>query len=291
MADYGTVYKELLALQKEKKWQDSIGKADQCIALKAEAPQPHYMKGFALHNLNKSDEALKSIDKAIQLDPKYTNAHSYKGLIFKSQQKWAEAIESYDKAIENSPKDFILYFNKADCLVASKKDNEAAALYSKCTELNPDYPEAFLAEGKCLFRNKKWQPALKAFIRANELKAFTKNGELIKTLNSVHEHFESLQKHSTDKATVEKIEKKWEVAIEKSLGYIAEDKDAGKDAQTSCDEVNSEIEKAKAQHKEEKKAEDESKTPAGTSGTTAPENQKKELKPANGNQTSCCNVF
>jgi tetratricopeptide (TPR) repeat protein len=71
----------------------------EAIVLDETWPTAHFLKGFALIDLQRADDAKPHFDKAIQLSPSNPQFLAERGEWFKSRKEWANAYADFESAL------------------------------------------------------------------------------------------------------------------------------------------------------------------------------------------------
>ena len=121
---------------------DSGALALKALALDADDPWPHQLKGGILRAQGRNEEAVAENERALALDPSNVFAAGDLGFDYERLGEFDKSIEYFDKAIRASPHDPSLaywYASKAAATFALKKYDQAIELARRTIAINPNY--------------------------------------------------------------------------------------------------------------------------------------------------------
>ncbi|OBR92979.1 MULTISPECIES: tetratricopeptide repeat protein [Clostridium] len=130
-------YDEAQKLFSNKKYSDTIAKADEIINEDKEFYKAYNIKGIALCYSNNYEEGMKNIDKALEINSNFGYARFNKALAYELYGKYDDALNWYDKDLEIE-KYIWSYYGKAS-IYGRRGDVENTVKFLKiAVDMSPD---------------------------------------------------------------------------------------------------------------------------------------------------------
>jgi len=115
--------------------------------------EAHWMKGYALVELERFDEAKVALRRALELSPLFPSVWSELGALYQLDKNWPDALKAYQEAEEGAKMIYPAGPEQTDrltralrgqgyVLIETDKLDEAEARYRRVLELVPDEPGA-----------------------------------------------------------------------------------------------------------------------------------------------------
>ncbi|GHT04510.1 hypothetical protein AGMMS49525_10950 [Bacteroidia bacterium] len=140
-------FKQGIKLHGEKKYEKSIKKFDEGIALNKQQEVFWTYKGMALLNLGHYEEALTCFDEAIKLKPEIEPLWWLKGNILIELEHYTDALICFDKVLKLNPDFEPAWFFKGKALKELERNEEAIICFEESIRLNPENEYAWYEKG------------------------------------------------------------------------------------------------------------------------------------------------
>ncbi len=168
-----TIFLEGLILFKEKRYEESLNKAERSLALGLREPEVYKLiafNGVVLDRLKIVEPALKT---ALNLAPNDSTVHFHLGLLYFTTNRFAMAESQFQKVIELNPSYMKAYDMLGQAQEEVEKEDAALGTYRKAIELTEQQSlrdeSAYLHLAKLLWVKNQYQESLAPAQKAVEI--------------------------------------------------------------------------------------------------------------------------
>lgn len=105
-------------------------------------PGAHINLGAVYNRLGQYDEAIKSLRRGIQIDPQRAEGYYNLGLVYRNRGEPSLAIQAYLEATRLNPRMVDAHFNLANLYLELQRYPQAASRYKQVLQLRPNWDKA-----------------------------------------------------------------------------------------------------------------------------------------------------
>jgi tetratricopeptide (TPR) repeat protein len=142
---------------------------DKAVAVVADEPRIHALRGVLLDDFELYGEALQAYDRALEGNPEDADTHNNRGVLLEAIGREEEAAQAFARALEIDPKHASAIINTATNLVKLDRDAEAIALIEQTLGNIEDTPALKAVLARALWKTGKLAEARAHFERVVEL--------------------------------------------------------------------------------------------------------------------------
>jgi tetratricopeptide (TPR) repeat protein len=117
------------------------------VAVPAQTPRQHYLRGEALAALNRDAEAADEARAALTADPSQAAAHGLLARLYQRSGQDDAALAEYENELKAQPDNADALYQSGVLLAAHGRTDDAAARWVRITQIQPDYADAHFALG------------------------------------------------------------------------------------------------------------------------------------------------
>lgn len=164
-------YREAMAAQKAKRYDDAVKYYDEAINLEKTQYKYYFGKGYCLTKLKepKYQEAIQAFTEALKVNPGLSSAYVYIAQIYVKQKEIDKALENYNLAYEKEQdlsKKIVYKITAIKLLSKQEKHEKAMSELQTLKGIAPDDLRVFQLEGDVYGNLGQWDQALEAYQKA-----------------------------------------------------------------------------------------------------------------------------
>ena len=155
-----------IALQKHRKYRQSLSCFERAIALQSQSEQAWYRRGIALSHLKQYTQAAFSYQQAIEINNFEHTSWYNQGNAYKHLGNYERAISAYQQAIVLKPDFHAAHYQLGKVLSQIGQFERAVNAYQEATYINPEYNRAWYSQGALLYKLKRYDEAIAVYQKA-----------------------------------------------------------------------------------------------------------------------------
>ncbi|GHV35445.1 hypothetical protein FACS1894178_5000 [Bacteroidia bacterium] len=150
-------------------YEEALTCFDEAIKLKPEIEPLWWLKGNTLIELEHYEEAIICFEKCIEFNPNITAFWVRKGESLYKLERYTDAIDCLDSAIKLEPKDEYLWMKKGEILCDSGNNNDALICFDKVLKIDSKFLSAYFFKALILNDLERYEDAVICFNKAIKL--------------------------------------------------------------------------------------------------------------------------